>query len=237
MGRLKTLYALVREKRHDELRMVLQRELLPARVYRRNALVIVRLTTPKPLPRALATFSTRWGGPGDEPLLQALRPRREGYRHHFEKGEHLLITETTDSAAAFNWFETRGRHDSRTNGYAFEYGPGAAWAFGVEVDPRHRLSGVFHKHWVEGVRLLRERGIDRVYGSIEADNPRSLQSHLRLGFELLWTFRMQRVLGVASYTVCRGDGTGSTPVRGSGRWIGTDPGPAAATVLASGTSS
>jgi hypothetical protein len=201
---------------------------LPARLYRTNALALVRVREVRRLPRALDSLEIRRGTPADEPLLQALRPRAGGYGHLFRPGNELLVGTFDGEIATCNWMETGARHVSRTNGYTFEIGPAAAWAFGMEVAPKYRMSGAFHKHWIEALRLLRERGIDRVYGAVQLDNPRSLNSHVRLGFEVLWRFRMTRVCGVTRYAVRAGAGAGgrdddAAAVTGTGVWSGRDP--------------
>lgn len=222
IGRVQTLLRLLRARDRETIRAVAARGMLPAGLYRANALAIVRVREVRRLPRALDSLAVRWGGPGDEPLLQALRPREAGYRRVFKPHHALIIGTFNGEIATCNWIETGERHVSRTNGYTFEIGPGAAWAFGMEVAPRFRMSGAFHKHWVEVLRLLGERGIDRVYGAVQLDNPRSLNSHVRLGFEVLWRFRMIRVCGVLRYELRQGN-TGDAPaVTGRGVWHGAD---------------
>ncbi len=223
--RLRTLVRLVGTGDREVLRAVLHRDTLPSTVYRTNALAIVRVREVRRLPRALDSLVVRWGTPQDEPLLQALRRRGSGYAHVFRPGHELIVGTFDGEIATCNWMETGERHASRTNGYTFEIGPGAAWAFGMEVAPKYRLSGAFHKHWIEALRLLRERGVDRVYGAVQLDNARSLNSHVRLGFEVLWRFRMTRVCGVLRHEVRPGAPEDAPAVTGLGVWNGRDPGP------------
>jgi len=222
VGRIATFLRLWKEGRREEIRATLTRQALPAWLFRRNEMVITRLTRVRPLPRPLENVTVRWGTPADEPALLRVRPRAGGYRPNFEKGDLLVVGEVSGEVASFNWFETGPVHVSRSNGYTFEMGEGAAWVYGFEVEPRFRMSGVFHKHWVVAMELLAERGMSRVYGSIQADNPRSINSHRRLGFELLYTFRVLRFAGLIHHEAVPVPGTGLPPSRGFGRWRGAD---------------
>lgn len=220
MGSLSTLLKLARDGKRDELKALVTRGLFPAWAFRANRQVIVRLTRPRPLPRPLPQVAIRPAGPEDEPLFQAIRPRQGGYGVNFERGSLAFLGEVAGEPAAFGWFELGERHRSRTNGYTFALGPHAAWAWGIEVEPRYRLSGIFHKYWVETLPRLAERGITEVLGSIQADNPLSINSHRRLGFELLYTLRVVRTLGLTWHRADPGEGTGLPPGRGLGPWHG-----------------
>ncbi len=227
MGRIGTFLRLWREGRREEIRATLTRQALPAWLFRRNEMVITRLTRVRPLPRPLENISIRWGSREDEEALLRIRPRSGGYAANFDRGDLLVVGEVSGEVASFNWFETNRVHISRSNGYTFDMGPGAAWVYGFEVEPRFRMSGVFHKHWVVAMDLLAGRGIERVYGSIQADNPRSINSHRRLGFEIVYTFRVLRLAGLIHHEAVPAEGTGLPPSRGFGRWRGADTSAAA----------
>ncbi|MCU0222990.1 MAG: hypothetical protein MUF27_02750 [Acidobacteria bacterium] len=220
MGSLSTLLRLARDGKRDELKALVTRGLFPAWAFRANEQVIVRLTRPRPLPRALPQVAIRPAGPDDEPLFQAIRPRKGGYGVNFQRGSIAFLGEVSGEPAAFGWFELGERHRSRTNGYTFALGPRAAWAWGIEIEPRFRLSGIFHKYWVETLPALAERGIDEVLGSIQSDNPLSINSHRRLGFELLYALRVVRALGATWHRADPGEGTGLPASRGLGPWHG-----------------
>ena len=220
MGSLSTLVRLTREGKRDELRALVTRGLLPAWAFRANELVIVRLARAHPLPRALPHVAIRPAGPEDEPRFQAIRPRKGGYGVNFARGSLAYLGEVSGEPAAFGWFELGDRHRSRTNGYTFTLGPGAAWAWGIEVEPRFRLGGIFHKYWVETLPLLATRGISEVFGSIQADNPLSIRSHRRLGFELLYSLRVVRAAGMTWHRADPAGGSDLPPSRGFGPWHG-----------------
>lgn len=223
MSRAGTFLRLVRDRDREAIGQVLTRSLFPPWAFRRNTMLLARLVHAKPLPRPLPRVAIRWGTRADEADLIRIRPREGGYGKCFDDG-HLLLVGTIDGAvASFNWFELTDPHRSPANGYTFGIGADGAWAFGFEVDPAHRMSGIFHKHWVEAMSLLAERGVRRVYGSIQADNPRSVNSHRRLGFEILFEFHMIRVLGVETYRVISAQDAHPRSARGFGNWSGTDP--------------
>lgn len=224
MSRFGTFWSLLRARRRAELRAALSRSLFPPAVYRANTLVIVRAERLRPLPRPLASIHVRWGTPADEPLLQALRRRREGYGHHFAAGRLLLLGTSENTPVSCSWVELGSVHESPANGYRFRYGADAAWLFGAEVAPAFRFAGAFHKHFVEALRLLGERGVVRAYGSVQADNPNSLGAHVRLGFEPLWTLSVTRVAGLTRHDAAPGAGCPWARERGFGAWDGRDPG-------------
>lgn len=212
------------KRRREELQAVFLRSLVPARVFRINEMVIVRLTEPRPLPRVLENVKIRWASIEDEPLLQRIRPRKKGYRANFESGSLCLIGEVGGEPASFNFFERGEWHVSNSNAYRFALGPRAVWAWGFEVHPRFRMSGVFAKQWNRAVPMLRELGYERIYGSIQGDNPRSLKSHRRLGFEFLYRFKLWRLAGLVRYRVRPESGAEGPALVGWGRWEGRDPG-------------
>lgn len=220
MGRISTLLSSLEKGRRDDLVAALSRSTLPAWVFRHNVMLIAQLVEPRPLPRPLDKVTIRWGGPEDEAALQTIRRRAGGYARNFETSL-CLIGEVDGTPASFNFFETGSWHDSKSNAYRFRLGPGAAWAWGFEVHPRFRLSGVFAKQWVVGQGMLAERGIDRIYGSIQADNPRSVKSHRRLGFRMLCSFEIWRVLGLVWHRVVPEEGGGLEASSGWGSWSGT----------------
>ncbi len=222
MRRIGTFLRLWREGKREEIRATLSRQALPAWLFRHNEMVITRLVRVRPLPRPLENVTVRWGTPADEPDLLRIRPRAGGYSRNFAQGHLLVVGEVSGEVASFNWFEPGPVHVSRSNGYTFDMGDGAVWVYGFEVEPRFRMSGVFHKHWVVAMELLAERGATRVYGSIQADNPRSINSHRRLGFEILYRFRVLRLAGTIRHEAIPGEGTGLPPSRGFGRWRGAD---------------
>jgi hypothetical protein len=222
MSKAGTALRLIRQRDRLGLVQVLTRSILPASLFRVNEMLIARLRTVRPLPRPLPKIRIRWGGPEDEPALQRIRPREQSYLRHFDEGCMLLVGEVDGTPASFNWFECGGVHESRSNGYTFHLGAGACWAFGFEVDPKFRMSGIFHKHWHEAVRMLTERGRGRVYGSIQNDNPRSVNSHRRLGFELLYHYRVLRVLGIEHHRATPFEDSGQVESSGLGLWEGRD---------------
>lgn len=200
------------------LRAELTRGLLPWWLLRTNEMVMLEVRQVKPLPRALDSIEIRWSTRDDEPLLQQIRPRQKTYARHFDDGCLGMIGLVDRVPASYCWFERRGVHTSRTNGYQFHYGADTAWVFGFEVKPEFRISGIFHKHWLVALELLAPLGISRVVGTIQADNPHSLQSHRRLGFRPLCRYRMTRVCGVLQYQVTPEDGSSVSARSGLQAW-------------------
>lgn len=200
------------------LKAQLTRGVLPWWLWRTNAMLVMEVRQVKPLPRALENIEIRWGTREDEPLLQQVRPRSKPYARHFDDGNLCVIGLVDGTPASYCWFEIDGRHVSRTNGYVLHYPKDTAWIFGFEVRPEFRISGIFHKHWKVAMELLATRGIGRVLGTIQADNPHSLQSHVRLGFRVLCRYEMTRLCGVVRHVVTPGDGSPITASAGLGTW-------------------
>lgn len=223
MGKIDTAIGMLRERDRSTLRATLTRALLPAWLFRVNELVILRLRKRPRLPRPLDRIHVRWASRDDERALQRIRPRREGYGANFDAGSWCLLGEVEGEPASFNWFEVGPWHRSRTNAYRFRLGQEAAWAWGFEVVPRFRMSGIFVKQWAVAVDALAEHGIDTIYGAVQVDNPGSVAAHERLGFEELYRFRVTRVAGLVRHRVTPGRDLGGSPSRGWGTWIGSDP--------------
>lgn len=225
MAKVRTAIHLLRTGDRQGLKAAVTRAFLPAAVFRANELAIVRLTSRPRLPRPLERVTIRWATPDDEPSLLAIRPRREGYGVNFEAGALCLIGEVGGEPASFNFFDVGHWHVSRTNAYRFRLAPGAVWAWGFEVMPRHRMSGIFVKHWAVAMDLLAERGYDTVYGAVQTDNPASLHSHMRMGFQEVFRYRVLRIAGITRHAVCPGGANNDhAPLeKGWGRWSGSDP--------------
>ncbi len=104
MARFGTLLRALREGKTEDLRAALTRSLIPASLFRKNEMILARLTKPRPLPRPLDNVQIRWAGPEDEGALQAIRPRAKGYAHNFETSL-CLMGEVGGEPASFNFFE------------------------------------------------------------------------------------------------------------------------------------
>lgn len=202
-----------------QLRAQLTRGVMPSWLFRTNDMLMMEVRQVRPLPRALDNIEIRWGTREDEPLLQEVRRRALPYQRHFDEGCLSVVGFVDGQPASYCWFETNGEHRSRTNGYRFHYGPGGAWVFGFEVKPEYRISGIFHKHWLVAMELIATRQITRVFGSIQGDNPHSLNSHRRLGFKTLCRYRMRRIAGLSWHEVVPEEGSGIAPARGYGLWV------------------
>lgn len=215
---------LIAGRRKEEVRAQLTRGLFPAWLYRTNQMIVVRLDPErvKALPRELPEITIRWGSADDEARMQSIRPRTKPYVSQLEAGALAVLGEVNGQPASFSLFERGAWHESRANGYRFRLGAHRAWAYGMEVKPEYRLSGIFHKHWLQAMRLLASNGVERVYGSVQADNPLSLNSHRRLGFVPLYRFELHRVAGLIHHSATPLDGDGLRPSRGFGRWDGAD---------------
>lgn len=211
-----------------QLRARITRELFPPWLYRSNEMIVIRLDADavRPMPRPLPEIQIRLATPDDEPLLQKIRPRARNYRRHLtDEGAIGVIGFVGGEPASYNFFKPGEWHVSLPNGYRFHVGEHAAWAFGMEVNPKFRLSGIFHKHWAEATRLVQQRGIDRFYGSVQGDNPLSVNSHRRLGFIPLYRFRVKRIIGLTWHEARPSEGhLLLRPSRGFGAWVGEDNG-------------
>ena len=220
MSKITTAIDMVRTGDRRGLHATLTRSLLPASLFRVNEQVILRLRQRPRLPRPLKRVHMRWATREDDAALRAIRPRQEGYGPNFDAGCWCLLAEVDGEPASFSWFEVGDWHLSRTNAYRFWLGPHAAWAWGLEVLPRFRMSGIFVKQWVVAMDALAEHGIDTLYGAVLTDNETSLAAHRRVGFEEVYRYRVTRLAGLVRHRVTAGD----TPVKiGWGRWIGWDP--------------
>lgn len=224
VSKISTAIDMVRARDREGFHATLTRSLLPAALFRVNEQAILRLRRRPELPRPLDRIRIRWASPADEEALQRVRRREHGYAANFEQGSCCLLGEVDGEPASFNWFELGDWHVSKTNAYRFRLGANAAWAWGFEIVPRFRLSGLFVKQWAVAVDELARSGIDTIYGAVVTDNHSSLAAHLHVGFEELCRFRVTRFAGLVHHRVVPGPARQLEATSGWGVWIGRDPG-------------
>ncbi|GEM_PF-1904903 len=219
---------LLREGCTAEMRAALARSTFPPALFRANRLKIMRLVAAKRLARPLPDVHVRWACEDDLLRLASAFPRHHRLEQSLADGSWLLVGYVAGEPAAMGWFDVKTEHVSLANAYSFEMGENSAWAFGLDVLPKYRMSGVFHKYWSEAVELLHARGIERIYGSFQIDTRRSVNSHRRVGFVPLFDLEVQRIAGTIRHRVTTLWPESSAPdeertVSGFGRWRGRDP--------------
>jgi GNAT superfamily N-acetyltransferase len=190
----------------------------PARVFRYQSIVIARMDRVRPLPREMPRVTVRLARPDDEPALQAVHPDPAGYAGKFEAGWIFALAFRDGEPAAFTGYIPEDWHVSQANAFRIRIGDDGCFAQQAEVAPKFRGSGILFKLWVEAKRLLSEQGYDRIWATFAHDNPLSLRSHTRLGFEPVWEYRVLRLAGLIRHDV-RDAANGATRVaRGWGWW-------------------
>jgi len=219
-----TIAALARRREWPSLVRAAARRALPPGMFWANHLVIARLRSIRPVAAELGHIRVREATGADETDCQRIHPRAEGYADRFAAGDICTLAYVRDRPAAIAWFQPGPCHRSAPDALEFQVGRAGCWSYWIEVHPEFRLRGAFLKLWVDSLGLLRARGIGTVYTGIEVANRPSMNAHLRLGFEVMFHYRVLRALGVTLHRV--GPPGGPAMPRWGG-WRGSDPDPAA----------
>lgn len=206
MRRIQTFFRLLVTRDWTQLSLVLRTRFLPKFLFSKYDIVFVRLERVRVPGLSLDFIATRSVRPADVPLLQQVKERSDRFRSAFEAGDQGFLSMVGERPAAYMWFEIARIHRSPPNCYEFDLGDDAAWSYGVEVHPDFRMKGALVKMWADAVAALNARGIRRIYAGIPKDNQLSVQSHTRLGFQVLYEYTVTRVLGFDWYRIRTTDG-------------------------------
>lgn len=216
--RVASLLRLLRRGRWAQLRAGLLDHAVLRRLVYYDSVLIVRRSGDVPLRHALDRIVVHEVRSANEADLCRLSGRQERVTRAFASGHVCLMATIDGQPVACNWYDLSGMHQSRGHHYRIQLPPGACWAYGFVVHPEHRLSGAFVKLWSEAFRQLSARGVSSVYGTIQASNQRSVDSHRRLGFEPVVKLSVWGVAGVPFYSARWVNGAVE---RGLGWWRGT----------------
>jgi hypothetical protein len=207
VGRLITLLGLVRNRDWTQLSLTLRTQVVPKFLFYRYDIAFVRMERLRIPDISLDHIQTRRVSPVDVALLNQVKSRHDEFKGAFAAGDAGYVAFCAGRPAAYLWFECGGLHRSPPNLYDFDLGQRGLWSYGVEVHPDFRMKGALAKIWADAIADMDRRGFGAVYAGIPRDNELSLKSHMRLGFELLYSYRVWRLFGFGWHTIVRSDGT------------------------------
>jgi GNAT superfamily N-acetyltransferase len=84
--------------------------------------------------------------------------------------------------------------DMRTLGLGIELGAGDVYGYDLYVDKRHRAGGTANDFLFQIETALRERGYERLWGYVAADNRWARWTYAARGYETRWKVERTRVL-------------------------------------------
>jgi GNAT superfamily N-acetyltransferase len=202
----------------------LREVLLPPPVFLVKQLVFCRTSEVTPLRLSLDHVSVDWATRDDLPVLLSLHGHVSALAQRFDRGWLCTLARWKgEQPVGYAWFDVGDVHHSRNNAFRFRLGPDACWGTNLFVHSDYRLRGVFYKLWLDSVALLKERGARHIYHTINRENVASIGSHLRLGSEILFRYRVVRMLGLVHHSIRSEGDRRLDPVDGWGIWEGSDP--------------
>jgi hypothetical protein len=180
--------------------------------------VIFRTSEVVPLRVVDDAVEVRWAGPDDVPALNEINPDRRNHAELFEHGWECVIAHRAGKPVASLWFDPAECHASASNAFRFHRSPDSIWASYMCVRPEARLLGVFHRHWVETMKLLDDIGIRHIYHTSNADNEHSIRSHVRMGCRIIYHYRVLRLAGLVRHRAAPTEGEDLPASVGWGGW-------------------
>ena len=220
---LRSFFFSLRRSYLRDIAVTFSRGVFPPAFFRWNTMFIFRFDQVAAAVENRVTPRFRWGSPEDEPLIQRIRFREEGYRENFLRGDRVLLAEVGEEPVGCLWVEGSPLHRSRPNAYIFDVGGEGAWVYGVEIAPAWRGQGLVRPLYRTALARLRELGRARIYMAVEQDNVASLRASYALGAVLLWEYRVLRLAGITWHEAIPWVPGLGPPVRGFGSWPGSDP--------------
>jgi GNAT superfamily N-acetyltransferase len=165
----------------------------------RRIVIEKRLGSPSPLLLRLRArapeLRVRLATAADVPLLARVFPTRErGYSAHpggdegryaerFARRHDCLLVESDGAPVAMSWLEFDDAGPAE-EAFHLAFPAAACWGYDTFVLPEYRQKGAFAVLSCEMFDLLRARGLDRVFASVDYFNALSRAAHARLGYEI-----------------------------------------------------
>jgi O-antigen/teichoic acid export membrane protein/pimeloyl-ACP methyl ester carboxylesterase len=166
-----------------------------------NQFVIVELVSPR-VPMRFSSRETQLADNDDiDQLCQQEPEKAEVFRRRIQRGEECLVVKADSRIVARVWCQRDGAEYGTNAGFAFvpPRRP-SVWCHDLKIDPAYRMRGDFVLLMERAARPIdQERAT--VYGEIHVSNYRSLQSHQRLGFEIVRRITMCSALGTRLYLI------------------------------------
>lgn len=97
------------------------------------------------------------------------------------QGHIPIIAETPEQVVGIKWFSPTDRYYERESRYLICLPKGGAWSYGMFIDPRYRLSGLWVTMTEEMIRYATAHSFAEVFCAVEAWNDASLKTQARYG--------------------------------------------------------
>jgi len=151
---------------------------------------------PPPAPGRDPTVRAFLATPADlERLEEAVGPARcETFRRRMGNGQALVLGEADGRVVGYCALAFEPTY-ARESDCVVPVGEGEAYGHGAFTLPEYRRRGVYAAMLDESTRVVRERGICRVYGAVSVANPAARAALRRLRARAAWAAGSIRVLG------------------------------------------
>lgn len=138
-----------------------------------------------------------------DPVCAQLGRPVELIQARFDQGGHCYAAFRKGEIAGFLWLNFgQYREDEMRCTFVLSPFDKSGWDYDVFIFPRHRLSYTFLRLWEFANETMRQRGIENIYSRVNYYNIASLNSHKKLGSEVIGSvyflqfFQMQLSLSV-----------------------------------------
>lgn len=123
-----------------------------------------------------------------DPLIGVFPRPAEELKSRFDRGHLCLAAKSKGNFAGYLWFARDWYEETEVRCRFVLVEPlSSAWDYDAYVDPRYRLGRTFARLWDAGNERLAASGVRWTFSRISAFNAQSLQSHRRLGIQILET--------------------------------------------------
>jgi GNAT superfamily N-acetyltransferase len=183
-SRIEKAIKLVHERKFSSLLKMTVKSTVPRKLFYFDKLYIVSADLIEWKPRRNSNIVFRQGSLSDVKTISSVYSDKETVRKRFENKYECVLAEIKGKLAGIIW--VRFGDNYRTNcEYRFKPEKKYAWIFDAFVSPEFRLRGVFQNLIIVIQEYAYQRSYKGLCGEIHYENKNSLNSHLRLGFNIL----------------------------------------------------
>jgi GNAT superfamily N-acetyltransferase len=178
------------------------RALVSPALFRLTRMEILELLPKAAVTAVVPEEQTRWAGPEDLRLLEALGHETDVLQRRLAAGARAFVLAERQEILAYVWFH-RPVHDEEDLGVRFVLGPGEMWLFDAMVRAEHRGRGFYPRLLRAASHDLGRQGVSRILIAIDRANRNSLRAHHAAGAESIGMLLGLRMFGF-TLVRCRG---------------------------------
>ncbi len=199
-SKINKIVNLVRKREFASLLKMAVKSTIPRKIFYFDKLYIVGTESVNMKPRRNSKTSFRQAYASEIKMLASIYRNETVLEKRFNNNVGCYVAEIDDTIAGIVWLKFEENY--RTNcEYAFTPKKKYAWVYDEYVVPKYRLRGVFQKMLIESLKIVKSRSYEGYCGEIHYENTLSLNSHRRLGFNILEEISYVNFLGLFVYYI------------------------------------